>query len=231
MSGQAVTPRHPMREFRASLLAIALVTFSPSLPAIALFDGPLERLPLDARVAVREGAAYVDLEAGQFRGYVLIDATPEKAWQVLTDYEQFPQFLPNTLDYTILSESGPASRTSETDQTNNAVGRTLQVESVTSARVLLLQVQSRDRFDIVEQPFERIEFELVSSETLRDMSGAWSLEVVESALSDRPQVLIGYEAAATPTNQFSAGAFANIFQTQLEGTLTAIQQEVLRRGS
>lgn len=202
-------------------LAIALLALGTK-PAVALFDSPLDNLPVEARVAVREGQAYVDRDGDTFRGYVLVDAPTERVWDVLTDYEQFPQFLPNTEDYTVLSESAATSA--------EQPGRTLQVESVTSAQVLLLRVRSRDRFDIVEQPFDRIEFDLVSSETLRDMAGAWSIQAIERAGSN-PQVLIGYEAAAIPNNQFSAGAFASIFQTQLEGTLSAIREEVVRRGS
>ncbi|MEO1131853.1 MAG: SRPBCC family protein [Cyanobacteria bacterium J06639_1] len=202
-------------------VAISLLALGAK-PAAALFDSPLENLPVQARVAVREGAAYVAREGDTFRGYVLVDAPTESVWDVLTDYEQFPQFLPNTEDYTVLSEALDAS--------DEEAGRTLQVESITSAQVLLLRVRSRDRFDIVEQPFNRIEFELVSSETLRDMAGAWSLQTIERAGSE-PQVLVAYEAAATPNNQFSAGAFASIFQTQLESTLAAIRDEVVRRGS
>lgn len=220
---------------RGVLLAIALLALGPTLPVKALFDGPLDRLPLEARVAVREGTVYVEREADRFRGYVLVEAEPEQVWQVLTDYERFPEFLPNTVEYTVLSETSPSEtakpETSAAPAIARKAARQLQVESVTSARVLLLQVQSRDRFDISETPFDRIEFSLVSSETLNAMTGAWSLQLVESASGDRPQVLIAYEAEATPSNQFGAGAFAQIFQTQLADTLTAIRQEVSRQTS
>ena len=103
---------------KAAALAVALAT-PMTATASAQTEMSAEQQMLDGAVQTvfselseqdqaKLSAGEVTVEAGregdkgQFVARVLIDAPPEMAWEVLTDYDNFEQFLPNVEDSQLL---------------------------------------------------------------------------------------------------------------------------------
>ena len=90
------------------LAAIALavsVVFSPTATA-KLFDGPVDVLPLEQRVSLRRGELVFLGKSGEYTSRLLLDTSIENIWSVLTDYDNFSQFLPGVISSEIISGDG-----------------------------------------------------------------------------------------------------------------------------
>lgn len=101
----------------------------------------------------REGAAVI-VEA-----FEDIEATPQQAWAVLTDYEDLARFIPD------MTESRIISRT----------GNTVVVEQKGSASLFLLSRPVQVRLEIVESPYEWVTSRAVSG-SFKEMAGRYELK-------------------------------------------------------
>jgi len=80
----------------AMFMAIAIACCTPTLPArAALFDGPVDRLPSVQRDSLRKGQTVVTGSSGKYVARVLLTASPDAVWRVLTDYANLYKFIPN----------------------------------------------------------------------------------------------------------------------------------------
>ncbi|MBW4495524.1 MAG: SRPBCC family protein [Oscillatoria princeps RMCB-10] len=198
------------------LSALAWMATAPAVPVRAgLFDGPVDRLPVEERLALRNGKTVVTGEEGNYVGKVLVPATPDVVWSVLTDYESFPKFLPNVVSSKIMEANG-----------NRKV-----VEQVSERQVFLVSVTSRVRTENTETEKQRIDFRLVDGD-LKELQGSWLIEPVSEIPGREPaQVLITQEVRAKPKGGTPEGIFYDIFKGAIEGNLKAIQKEVNKRSA
>ncbi|MGA7932099.1 MAG: SRPBCC family protein [Kovacikia sp.] len=194
------------------LVAISLLT--PILPAQALFDSPVDRLPIAAdRVTLREGKVLVQGEKGKYVGYVLVETTPEIAWAVLTDYSNFSKFIPNVVSSKILERKG-----------NQKI-----IEQEDIRKLLFVNVRSRVRSAITETPQTRIDFRRIEGDVPK-LDGYWKVEPVAPYTGGKAnQVLITQVVEVQPKSGFGADAFYNIFKNALRDNLAAIKKEVGHR--
>jgi ribosome-associated toxin RatA of RatAB toxin-antitoxin module len=199
----------------AILMAImAIACSTPVLPVRAsLFDGPVDSLPSSQRDSLRNGQTVVTGEQGQYVARVLVAATPDVVWQVLTDYANLSKFIPNMTSSRILENNGSSK----------------VVEQIDSRQVFLFPVISRTKLAIQETDRERIDFSLIDGD-LSTMEGYWKMESV-SSVPGRPanQILITYSVNAQPNGSTPTDAFYSIFKEALNETLQAIKQEVSYR--
>ncbi len=194
------------------LVAASIAAIGASPARAGLFDGPVDRLPVMERVALRQGKALVTGTNGQFVAKVLVNGSPDTVWQVLTDYNNFSKFLPNVISCKIIDT-----------KINGKV-----VEQVTQQQVFLVSVRSRIRYATVETDKKRIDFKLIEGD-LTQMEGFWQLEPVGAYRGARPnQVLITYEVTAKYPSA-PQDVFDNTYKDSLNDTLQAIRQEILRR--
>jgi len=198
------------------LSVLAGMATVPAVPVRAgLFDGPVDRLPVEERVALRNGKTVVTGVEGNYVGKVLVTAKPDVVWSVLTDYENFPKFLPNVVSTKIVGANG-----------NRKV-----VEQVSERQVFLVSVTSRVRTENTETEKQRIDFRLVDGD-LKELQGFWLIEPVsEIPGRDPTQVLITQEVQAKPKGGTPEGMFYDIFKGAIEGNLKAIQKEVNKRSA
>lgn len=149
----------------------------------------------------------------QFTGQILANASVETAWDVLTDYRRFADFLPTVT----------ASRVLEAD------GNRKVVEQIDARKVLFAEVESRVCTENIEKAPNRIDFQLLEGD-LKTLQGQWRVAPVTTEPSgDRPQVLITQEVEAEADAGLFEGAFHSIFESSLKENLTAIQTEVEQR--
>ncbi|MGF1515616.1 MAG: SRPBCC family protein [Elainellaceae cyanobacterium] len=194
-----------------SLAAIAVVLTSLSGPASGQTSSLLTQLTAQEQSALQDGQVSVSGSDGQFTGRVLIDASVATAWQVLTDYDNFDQFLPNIEDSQLLESTGDRR----------------VFEQVNVVRFFPITRRSRVVIASTLSYPQQINFSLVEGD-LDELQGSWRLETVSSAAGE--QVLITHEVAVAPKGSGAIrGLFFNTYRNVLEDTLAALKQESERR--
>ena len=198
----------------AIVMAIAIACSTPTLPARAgLFDGPVDRLPSVQRDSLRNGQTVVTGDSGKYVARVLVTASPDAVWGVLTDYANLYKFIPNMSSSKIIESRGDRK----------------VIEQVDSRQVFVISIVSRTKLAIQETPRKQIDFRLLDGD-LSKMEGYWKMEPV-SLVPNRPpsQVLITYTVNAQPNSSTPTEAFYGIFKDALGDTLQAIKKEVKNR--
>ncbi len=209
----------PFSKFRSGsllLVAIAIAYLTPIAPAHAsLFDGPVDRLPSIQRDSLRKGQPIVTGEKGKYVARILVTASADQVWQVLTDYANLDKFIPNMTSSKILENRGPRK----------------VIEQIDSRQVFLVSITSRTKLAIQETERRQIDFRLLDGD-LSKMEGYWKIEPVSSVPRRPPnQILITYTVNAQPTDSTPTDAFYSIFKEALGDTLKAIKAEVKSRFS
>ncbi|MEO1670933.1 MAG: SRPBCC family protein [Cyanobacteria bacterium J06631_2] len=188
------------------------ITFSPIVNA-KLFDGPVDRLPLEQRVSLKRGELVFTGEDGNYVSRLLITTSLDNAWQVLTDYENFADFLPGVTSSELIESSGDRK---VFEQTNKI-------------KTLVFSIESRVQVATTETYPEQIAFEAVDGD-LETMDGIWMLEAVSPYPSAPPdQVLLTHKVMVEPADAPSNGIFFSIYEDRLQETLEAIRIETERR--
>ncbi len=189
------------------------IGFSPVATA-KLFDGPIDRLPLEQRVSLKKGELVFLGEAGNYTSRLLISTTVDNAWQVLTDYEHFAEFMPGVVSSQLLESKGDRKI----------------FEQINKIKTLVFSIESRVKVATIESYPKQIAFEAVDGD-LKTMNGTWVLEPVSPYPSAPPdQVLITHKVMVEPEGAPSDSIFFNIYEDRLQETLKAIKQEAERRG-
>ncbi|MDJ0897933.1 MAG: SRPBCC family protein [Xenococcus sp. MO_188.B8] len=179
-----------------------------------LFDGPVDRLPVLERVALREGQVIVTGKEGVYTCRILVNGSVDTAWQVLTDYDNFKLFLPGVTDSELLATNGDRKI----------------FEQINRIKTFIFSTKARIRMAITESYPQKIAFNFLDGD-LDNLDGTWLLEPVSPYPSAPPnQVLITHQVKVEPNATPSRSFFYNIYENTLEKTLAAIKEEVEERG-
>jgi len=199
--------------FLTGCCAIAIINVIPLPVSAQLFNSAVDQLPASDQATLRSGQPTLTGEKGSYTARVLVKASPEIVWSVLTDYGNFSKFLPNVVSGKILESKGDRK----------------VVEQIDSRQVFLVSIQSRVRSAITEKARTRIDFQLVDGD-LQSLKGYWMVEPIAPFAGAKPtQVLITQVVAAQPKSGTPKDVFYNIFKSSLRGTMGAIGQEAGRR--
>lgn len=197
----------------ASSYALSLV-FSPVATA-KLFDGPVDQLPLEQRVSLRRGELVFLGEDGEYIVRLLVETSVEHAWQVLTDYENFAEFLPGVSSSELIENNGDRK----------------VFEQINKVKTFVFNVESRVKIATTESYPAQIDFQAVDGD-LEALTGKWTLEPVSPYPSAPPdKVLITHKVSVEPGKSPSDRIFFGIYENRLQETLEAIKQEVEKRSS
>lgn len=146
-------------------------------------------------------------EKGEYTAQVEVTGSLEKAWEVLTDYDNFEDFVPNTVNSEILEENG----------------NSLVFQQVNSVDLVLLTKEFSVKIAAVKTPIEKIQFEMLEGD-LGSLTGSWEVESV----SDN-RILLTHKVSVTPKSQSEAAIFYPIYEGSLEDTIAAIASEITKR--
>lgn len=197
--------------------AIALIlsiTFSPAVNA-KLFDGPVDLLPVEQRVALKKGEVIFLGEKGNYTCRILTNSTIESAWQVLTDYENFAEFLPGVESSELIEQKGDRKI----------------FEQVNKVKTLVFSIEARLQIANTESYPEQIAFEAVDGD-IKSLKGKWTLEPVSPYPSAPPdRVLLTHKVAVEPNKSLSDEIFYKIYEDRLKETVAAIKQETEQRST
>lgn len=208
--------RHKNRFIILPLIVIASFLLSLTFDSVAtakLFDGPVDRLPLEQRVSLKKGELVFLGKDGNYTSRLLITATIDNAWKVLTDYENFAEFLPGVSSSELLESNGDRK----------------VFEQINKIKTLVFSIESRVKVATIESYPEQIAFEAVDGD-LETMNGTWQLEPVSPYPSAPPdQVLVTHKVMVEPAKAPSDGIFFSIYEDRLQDTLKAIKVETEKR--
>ena len=196
-------------------MAIALNLAIPMIPNAnaKLFDGPVDKLPVLERVALRKGEVSFQGERGKYTARVLVTASMDTVWQVLTDYDNFEEFLPKVTDSELLEANGDRK----------------VFEQVNKVKVFLFNKKSRVRIAVQEHYPQQITFKIIDGD-LETLDGEWQLDLVSPYPSAPPnQVLMTHQVEVEPGSIISKSIFFDIYEDTLKATLAAIKEEVEER--
>ncbi|NEP76238.1 MAG: cyclase/dehydrase [Okeania sp. SIO2G5] len=156
----------------------------------------------------------VSNDGGQFVGRVLIDASTAAAWQVLTDYDNFDQFLPNV----------------ESSQLLEASGNRHVFEQVSVVRLFPITKRVEVTIAATEQYQQQISFSQVSGDA-KSIQGLWRIDPIAPYSGATPtQVLVTHQVAIEPEGgALARDLFFSTYRNVLENTLAAIQSETVQR--
>nr|WP_242035897.1 MULTISPECIES: SRPBCC family protein [unclassified Leptolyngbya] len=190
-----------------SVVAIALI-----LPLTYLSASQAQTGTLVAQTAqnrdLQSGRPVVSGDEGQFVGQVLVNVPAEMAWQVLTDYDNFENFLPGVASSQLLASEG-----------NRRV-----FEQVNEVRVAFFNRRTRVRLATTENFPRAIDFQLVEGD-VESVAGSWQIDPVPN---NPNQVVVTHRVNVDPGPD-NRGLFFNIYRNSLRDTLGALKQEMERR--
>lgn len=161
--------------------------------------GPLQAWA-EAQVQVENNAAALLVQAS-------IDTTADRAtaWAVLSDYNRWPEFIPDLLVSRVISRPGDPLQLEQR-------GRIPSMPNFPV--VMILQVE--------ETPNERIRFYRTAGNVLA-FAGEWLIE------GKSPQVRLVYRAVVTPGFPMPPQVSKDIFRNDAKVRMEAMAQEMARR--
>ena len=181
--------------------------------ASAQTKSTLSELPSEKRAALIRGEVLVEGSNGEFFGQVLVNASIETAWDVLTDYDNFEKFLPNITNSELISSEGNRNIFKQDNEF-----KVLPFVTTKSS----IEVQATET-----QP-NQVEFTLVDGD-LESLDGVWLLEPIATAEGDR--VLVTHQVSVDPGNASPRGIFYSTYKSMLEDSLAAAKREAESRSA
>jgi ribosome-associated toxin RatA of RatAB toxin-antitoxin module len=195
-----------------SICVIHAIAFSP-LTSAKLFNSPIDQLPVSQRVTLKNGNSLVTGGEGKYTARVLVTASPNTAWDVLTDYVNLAKFIPNMISSQIISVNG-----------NQKI-----VEQIDRRQIFVTTIKSRVRLAITETAKSRIDFQIIDGD-LQSMVGYWKIEPIAPYSGAKSnQVLITQVVQVKPKSGTPQGIFYDVFKNSLQQTMKATSKEVSRR--
>ena len=190
-----------------SITAIAFFLKLSLLPNnISIAQTPIILSPQE-EADLAEGKVILEGEKGQYVVRVLTTGNIEKAWEVLTDYNNFQEFLPNIDDSKIIEENANLTIFEQT----NSVDLFLLVKKFT------VQIAATKNYP------QKIDFEIVEGD-LEQLQGSW-----EVAALPENRILVTHRVTVAPKSKGEEAIFYGIYESSLEETLTAIAAEISKR--
>jgi ribosome-associated toxin RatA of RatAB toxin-antitoxin module len=198
------------RLLNVGISAIALAASLTLTPAASIAtSNPIAQLPAQEQATLRSGDAYLTGQNGQYTCRILVKAPVATAWKVLTDYNNFKNFLPNVTASQVVESKG-----------NRKV-----FEQVYTIQALIFSQDSRVRIAATESYPKKIDFQMVDGD-LDSLKGVWRIEPVSAN-----QVLITHQVTVTPKTKKNQALFYGIYEDTLENTLRAVKQQAEKLAS
>lgn len=135
---------------------------------------------------------------------IAIAQPKDTVWQVLTDYESLPEFVPNL---------------EKSQRLEHPEGDKVRLEQVGKQRLLKMNFSARVVLDLVEMPPERIDFEMIEGD-FKGFSGYWLLEDTANGTQ------LSYSVFVWPPRTMPVSLIERRFSKDLSLNLVAIRQRV-----
>jgi ribosome-associated toxin RatA of RatAB toxin-antitoxin module len=158
-----------------------------------------------------QGEVVLNGQLGDYTAWAIAQAPPPTVWDVLTDYEGFPKFLPSVLSSKVTERSG--NRTVVARRDRRKIGfMPIKVKIVT---------------ENIEVSHDRIDYRMLSG-TLDSLEGVWRLAPLGGADAGARTLLVQMieaKASMGPLQKY----FYEVFEAGLVDTLESLRTEMERR--
>ncbi len=175
----------------------------------------LDQLTRDLNAAqqdrLQQGEVVLVGEDGSYAVWSLVTAPATTVWDVLTAYEDFPQFLPSVVSARVLERRED---------------RTL-VERRDRRKIGWMPIQVKIVTENIEVDRDRIDYRMVDG-TLDSMQGSWRIVPVDTP-RDQPCTLLVQTIAASASLGPLQGYFYEVFENGLQETMADLRREMERR--
>ncbi|MEM6521452.1 MAG: SRPBCC family protein [Cyanobacteria bacterium P01_C01_bin.70] len=181
------------------------------MPLVPPLNQLSTNLSSDQQQALQQGEVVVVGSAGDYTVLSLIPASAETVWNVLTNYEQFPDFLPSVVASQVL------------ERRDNRV----LVERKDRRKVGIMPIRVKIVTENVEHYPNRIDYRMVDG-TLDEMNGTWELTSItetDGAVTTLLTQTISAKANLGPLQPY----FYEVFETGLREMTAGLQSEMQRQ--
>lgn len=176
---------------------------------------PLNQLSTDLDPAqqqeLQQGEVLLIGSEGDYTVLSLVQAAPDTVWKVLTNYEQFPEFLPSVV----------ASRVLE--RRDNRV----LVERKDRRKIGFMPIRVKMVTENIEHGRDRIDYRMVDG-TLDEMTGTWELTSVSSD-NGAEQTLLAQKITARASMGPLQPYFYDVFEAGLKEMTADLRSEMQRQ--
>jgi len=176
---------------------------------------PLNQLTTDLSPTqqqdLQQGEVVLTGSEGDYTVLALVQAPAAVVWQVLTSYEQFPQFLPSVV----------ASRVLE--RRDNRI----LVERKDRRKIGIMPIRVKMVTENIEYPRDRIDFRMIDG-TLDEMQGTWALTSVAEA-DGEAQTLLTQTISARASMGSLQPYFYDVFESGLKEMTADLRDEMQRQ--
>jgi ribosome-associated toxin RatA of RatAB toxin-antitoxin module len=209
--------RHKRHRSLTFFLVIITLSFSTLVSASPqVLERILVRLSTEERSALENDEIFVTGERGKYEGRFLVKSSSNIAWQVLTDYDNFEKFIPNTIKSTLIEAKGDRKI----------------FEQINQIEFFLLKKKFGLTLAVTESYPQKLTFKLVGGH-LKSMNGTWQIESIKSSksLAGTPAdlVMISHQVAVTPKGKMPEGVFYTVYKDNLKSGLKALKEEIIER--
>lgn len=194
--------------FSRRLIGLLIISFSLNASVFAQ-DISLAKVQLSAQeqTNLNQGKVILKGEKGDYVGQVIATGNKDQAWSVLTDYDNFANFLPNIASSKIVINEGDRKIFEQV----NVVDLWLFTEEFT------VQIEAQ------ETKFKQVKFQQFKGD-LKSLNGTWQIEQINPH-----QILVTHRVQVEPGSNTEKPFFYGVYESSLEDTLTAIAQEITKR--
>jgi len=180
------------------------------MPLATSLDQLTQDLSAAEQQQLERGEVVLTGNDGSYTALALVQAPSQTVWEVLTAYEEFPNFLPSVVHSRVLER-----------RDNRAL-----VERKDRRKVGWLPIKVKIVTENIEVDQERIDYRMVDG-TLDSMQGQWRLIALEQ--SDRPATLlmqtIDAKASMGPLQPY----FYDVFEEGIVEMIGDLRTEIERR--
>ncbi|MGD1943449.1 MAG: SRPBCC family protein [Leptolyngbyaceae cyanobacterium] len=161
---------------------------------------------------LKKGKVILTGTEGAYAVFSHVNAPREIVWQVLTSYEQFPDFLPSVVACRILEK-----------RDNRIV-----VERKDRRKIGWLPIRVKIVTENIETRLERIDYRMVEG-TLDEMSGHWQVAAIANQTAEANQTLLVQTIVAKASMGPLQPYFYEVFEAGLTETMAELRAEMERR--
>lgn len=193
--------------FLLKFASLVIITCGINISLSAKATAPTARLSVQEQAILNQGQVVLKGNRGNYTGLVLATGSVDTAWQVLTDYDNFNQFLPNV----------PASKVIVNEGDRKIFEQTNAIDLWFFTQEFTVQIEAQET-----EP-QKIDFKLFEGD-LKHLSGTWSIQQINAK-----QITVTHTVKVEPQSNTEKPFFYGIYESTLEKTLAAIATEITRR--
>ncbi len=199
--------RFKNNSFLIKLIALLIISSGMSFTVLAQDTINEVKLSSQEQTKLNQGQVVLKGSKGKYVGEVIATGNVNTAWEVLTDYNNFRNFLPNV----------SASRIVKSNGDRKIFEQVNKVDLFFYTKEYTVQIESS------EVKPQKISFKLYKGD-LKHLSGSWQIKKINAN-----KIMVIHTVDVVPKTTTEKAFFYGIYENSIEKTLAAIATEVTKR--